>query len=73
MKATVLDLDRPLASLREAAGLTSTELAKLRGVKLGSHSEAEGIGRRINLATLLDAAKVAGLRVEIRVLPEKET
>jgi len=66
-RTTALDLDAPLRSLREVAGLTLSQLAEARGVRPPSEHEAEGLGSAIKLATLLHAAEAAGLTVEIRV------
>lgn len=60
-----IDLARPLASLREAAGMTSAELARRRGVRPPSQSEAESLGSKIRFETLLGAAQAAGGELEI--------
>jgi len=60
-----LDLASPMRSLREAAGLTIAQMARARGVPAPSIHDSERTLPR--LATLLSAAALLGLDVEIRV------
>lgn len=65
MSRTPLDLSRPLAALREAAGLSQAAAAEARGVARPSEHQAEGQGARIHLSTLLAVAAAFGIEIEI--------
>ncbi|MCK6590265.1 MAG: hypothetical protein L6Q76_22085, partial [Polyangiaceae bacterium] len=66
-----LDLEKPMLSLREAAGIpTYYSAAKLRGVAPSPQAEAEARGPAVKLATLIHAAEVFGGRLELRFFPE---
>lgn len=62
----VLDPANPMRALREAAGLNQSEAARARGVAQPSQSQAETQGAKVQLATLLEAAKAFGVAVELR-------
>lgn len=70
-----LDPSAPLRSLRLASGLTQAALAEARGVRQPSQAEAEGLGPRVRLATLLAAAEAAGLEILLaarKIAPPKK-
>ena len=66
-RAHHIDLAAPMRSLRETAGITIAEMARRRGVKAPSIHDSERDGAQVRLASLVAAAAVCGLDVEIRV------
>lgn len=62
-----IDPAAPMRSLREAAGLSQRAFAEARGVAQPTQSNAETAGDAVSLRVLREAAKAAGLEIEIRV------
>lgn len=68
----IVDLDAPVRSLREAAGLSGLQFAALRGVAQPTHVQSEQTGDRIQLATLREIARLLDCDLEIRAVPRQE-
>ncbi len=64
---TTLDLDRPLTSLRAAAGLSQGGAADALGCPPSTVASPEQRGAGVQLARLLERAEAFGLELEIRV------
>jgi DNA-binding XRE family transcriptional regulator len=62
-----LDLARPLASLRAAAGLSQTDAADTLGCHRNTVASPEQRGTAIRLARLIERCAAFGLELEIRV------
>lgn len=70
-KPVLLDMSKPMLSLRDASGLTLAEFSRAREVKHSSQLETERSGQGVRLSTLIDAANSIGCDVEITVRPKK--
>lgn len=67
-----VDIERPMASLREAAGIrTYYAGAQARGVLPSTQAKAERGGRGLRLATLIEAAESFGGTIEVRFVPKQ--
>lgn len=59
----------PMATLREAAGLTKAAMARARGVTPPTIDDSEAAGGGVSVATLAKAAEALGGRLELRYVP----
>jgi transcriptional regulator with XRE-family HTH domain len=69
-----LDPDAPIASLLEQTGLSQSELGRRLGggqSLVSAPLQREREGGTVGLAWLRRAARAAGFRLEIRLIPER--
>lgn len=65
-----VDLGAPMRSLRDAAGLTIAEMARVRGVAPPTIHDSEAAGDGVRLATLAEAARLCGFRLALRLVDD---
>lgn len=69
----VLDLDAPIASLMAATGATAYGVGKALGAERGQSAEGASAARsggRVQVDTVVRAARGLGYRVELRLVRE---
>jgi hypothetical protein len=60
-----LDVEAPMASLRDVAGLTRTAMARARGVKAPTVDDSEDVGSGVRVGTLAGACVALGGHLEL--------
>lgn len=68
---STIDLDHPIRSLRDLAGLTQSAAAERRGVAQPSQHQIEAQGSSVLLSTLVAAAERLGFTLELRAVEKR--
>lgn len=72
MKTIPLDPNAPMASLREAAGLSKAEMARVRRVRPPTVNYSEDAGGGVRVETLVKAAAALGFELRLTVVKKDE-
>lgn len=71
MKTISLNPDAPMTSLREAAGLSKAEMARVRKVRPPTVNNSEDAGGGVSVETLTKAAAALGFELRLIVVKKE--